>query len=190
MSDTRSIVSTPYDGRGGVVTRETTLISIASSITETDIFNRIISKNIMGIHRMLRLSLIGAKLNNSGAAEAACTFRVYVGGTLRFQDTLALIATSATWVPFNVEVWCAMQDASNTMILGGNLFFGVTAAPNTGIGDTTTDEQSGLAPFGSATGTTFTQDTTADWALRLTWANGTSNANVIFRRHYAIAEVL
>jgi hypothetical protein len=84
-----------------------------------------------------------------------------------------------------------MQNASNVMYLGGRVVTGTQGGATTGIGDLASTSAT-VKPdtIGPATGTTFTQDTTVDWALRITWQNGTSNANVTFRRHYAILELL
>jgi hypothetical protein len=189
MSDTRAVVSQIGDASVRVLARETTLLSIVSSTTETDIFNFTIPANAMGINRALRLTINWTRNNNSGAAETAPTFRVYVGGTLRFQDASNAAASSANWVAGYTQLMLAMQNASNAMILSGIHRQSINTAPSTGIGDI-----AGTADFGgeigSATGTTFTQDTTSNWILRVTWANGTNNAAVQFRRHYAVLELI
>lgn len=189
MSDTRSIFTQYGETTGRVVARETTLLSIVSSVTETDIFNVTIPANVMGRNRALRLSLFYARLNNSGATETAPRLRVYVGGTERFSDLSIALANATTWVAGQIEVLLAMQNATNTMILSGMNRQSIATAPTTGIGDIAGTADIGGA-FGSATGTTFTQDTTADWVLRLSWANGTNNALTEFRRHYALLELL
>ena len=189
MSDPRSVFAQTGEGDVRVVARATTLLSIVSSVTETDIFNIAVPGNIMGIHRMLRLTLLYTRLNNSGGAETAPTFRAYVGGTLRVQDASNAAANSANWVAGQIQLWLAMQNANNAMILSGLIRQSVNTAPNTGIGDIAGSADFG-GPVGSATGTTFTQDTTADWILRVSWANGTNSASVEFRRHYAILELL
>ena len=184
-----AMVAAPGEARR-VLARETSLIQIASSVTETDIFNQTVRGNILSTNRMLRLLIVGARFNNSGAAEAAPTLRVYTGGTVRYADPGLALANNTAWVPVIYELFFCMQDSATTMYLGGRLMEGVAGGATTGIGNFATDEITSSAPIGSASGTTFTQDTTVDWVLRVTWQNGTNNANVIFRRHYAILELL
>lgn len=179
----------PADRFPLILRSEATLLSIVSSVTETDLLNFSVPANIMGISRALRCTICYTRLNNSGAAETAPTFRVAVDGTTRFQDASNAAAASANWVAGYIEFMLAMQNASNTMILSGFLRQSVNTAPTTGIGDIAGSADFGGA-FGSATGTTFTQATNAAWNLRVSWQNGTNAATVEFRRHYLLLELL
>jgi hypothetical protein len=177
-------------GAPEVLAREVTLISIASSVTETDIFNQTIAANVMGNNRLLRLKILAARLNNSGATETAPTFRVYTGGTVRYADAVVALSTNSNWAALWIELLFAMQNATNAMFFNGLICpQSVAGGATTGIGNAANAAIDGDA-LGSASGTTFTQDTTANWDLRVTWQNGTNNANVIFRRHYAMLELL
>lgn len=171
------------------ILREVTLIDLNTSTTETDIFNSTVPANVMESNRMLRLNLDCDVLNNSGGAETARTLRVYVGGTLRFQDTMTLVANGATRQPLNIVVNIGMQNATNTMHMWGVVIMGAGAtAPNTGLGDTATDET--LVTAAISSNGTFTQDSTATFAVRVTMQHGTNNANVSTRRQYACLEVV
>ena len=173
-----------------IIARENTLISIASSVTETDIFNKTIKGGTMGTNRLLRLLLIGARFNNSGATEAQGSLRIYIGGVKQYDDGYVALGTNASWAPVYLEVLLGMQNASNTMYMGGFVLpTGTQGSATTGIGNLSNAAMDG-DPLGSASGTTFTMDATVDWALRVSWQLGTNNANVIFRRHYALLELL
>ena len=170
-----------------VLGREATLITIVSSVTETDIFNFTVPANVMSTNRVARLTLIGDRLNNSGANEVAVTYRVYIGGTLRYEDAGAVLGANAQRIPFLLNVFLAMQNASNVMVMGGHMLLGSVAA-TTGIGNAATDEISTDAPFG--TSGTFTQDTTIAFAVRVTVQLGSNLATVDFRRQYAVLELV
>jgi hypothetical protein len=174
-----------------ILAREATLISIVSSVAETDIFNFTVPANAMGSNRMLRLTLLGDRLNNSGAAETAPTFRVYTGGTVRYQDAGAALASSATRRVASMVLHFAMQNATDTMIMSASAVYSgaAAAAATTGIGDFAGAGNT-VQSFAIASDGTFTQDTTSNWALRVSWQNGTNAATVEFRRHYAVLELV
>jgi hypothetical protein len=179
-------------GYVSVLARESSLISIVSNVTETTIFSNNIAANTMGTDRALRLTFNAARLNGSGVSETGPTFRLYVGGVEVFEDVCLALGNSTVWVPQWLQINLAMQGTSSTMHFAGISYSGlaVTAAA-TGIGDLAqAGNTSQAVAFGAAAGTTFLQDTTAQWALRATWQNGTNAATVEYRRHYAILELL
>ncbi len=174
-----------------ILAREPTLITIASSVTETDIFNFTVPANAMGTTRMARLKILAARLSNTGLlAEAAPTFRVYTGGTVRYADAAVALGNNASWSSLWIELLFAMQNANNVMYFNGLIHpQSVQGGATTGIGNAANAAIDGDA-IGPVAGATFTQDTSVAWALRVTWQNGTNNANVIFRRQYAVLELL
>jgi hypothetical protein len=172
------------------LSRETTQLNIVSSTTETNIFNFTIPANTMQTDRMVRLTIFADRLNNSGAAETAPTFRVYTGGTLRYADASVALANNANRTPIVITVMCAMCGTNSLMSLRGVVLDGTQGGATTGIGNLATDEITSTTPFGPALGGTYTNNTAVDWDLRVTWQNGTNNANVSFRRQYAILELL
>jgi hypothetical protein len=170
------------------VAREVTLINIVSSVAETDIFNQTIAANLMSTNRMLRLTIHYDRLNNSGATETAATLRVYTGGTVRYADAGLALPANASRVPGRYVFEFGMQNASNVMILNGILLQHTAGGATTGLGNKATDEIGENCPM--ASNGTFTQDTTAAWALRVTMQLGTNASTVDFRRHYAVLELV
>ncbi len=69
-----------------VLFREPTLVTIANSTAETNIFNQTIPGGAMGTNRMLCVKIFGDRRNNSGATETPGTFRIYLGGIVQYED--------------------------------------------------------------------------------------------------------
>jgi hypothetical protein len=66
--------------------RDTTLVDLVSSITETDLIGVAgtgiaIPANTLGTQRVLRISILGDLFNNSGVNGDGVTFKVYYGGS-------------------------------------------------------------------------------------------------------------
>lgn len=170
-----------------VLAREVTLINIVSDASETNIFNQTVAANRMETNRMLRLSIFGDFLNNSGGTSAP-TIKVKVGGTTIYDDATFAMAAGANRFPVRMQFEFAMQNATNTMHLSGVVGIGNAGGATTGIGNLATDESNVDAEVSS--GGTFTRDTTSSFAVVVTWTNSASDANISFRRQYAVLELV
>jgi hypothetical protein len=170
-----------------VLAREVTLINIVSSAAETDIFNQTVAANRMETNRMLRLTIVGDFLNNSGSTSSP-TIKVKVGGTTIYDDATAALASGANRFPVRMTFEFGMQNANNTMHLSGVVGIGNAGGATTGIGNLATDESNVDAEISS--GGTFTQATTSSFAVQVTWTNSASDANISFRRQYAVLELV
>lgn len=173
-----------------VLFRDASTVTITNSTVETDILNYTVPAGVMSDNRAIRVTLLGARLNNSGAAEAAPTFRIYLAGTVQFADAAVALANGTTWAPVAMEFFIAKMGAS--AYLGGIVSAqGLQGGATTGIGDLAGATTNRCAQIiGSAAGAPFTLNTDVAWQLRVTWQNGTANANVTFRRHYALVELI
>ncbi len=171
---------------GGVINRVASTVTIGGS-TETTIYSYTVPANTMGTNKALRLTMIGDRLNDSGATKTI-TLRVKFGGTTLYQDVTATFAdANLNRYPWNATVVLANQDATNAQTLGGQINFGInTTVPATGFGDLGVDEIIAATPFVGVAGTI---DTTQDRLLEVTVQHSASHASNNIRLHYALLEL-
>ena len=160
LSDVTSTIS-------AVLNRSTSTTTIVNDSAEQTLYSQSIAANLLSTNRMLRLTIFGSYLNNSGSNKTA-QLKVKFGSTTLFDDVTAGLITGATDRPFFLQCWLANKGATNSQLLVGNFWMGRPAPPTSGIGDLgaqmSTDNQSVVAPLGG----TATEDTTAAKTLSVT----------------------
>lgn len=172
----------------GVLDRAVTQNDVVNTAAETSFYSFSVPANVLDTQKMLRLTLYGDYLNNSGAGRTL-TIRVKFGGNTYYNDVSGTLAASASRHPFRWEVLLGNRNATNVQSIGGYFSMGIAGGATTGLGD--------LATF--ATNTTGFEtpfyndgavDTTAARTLEVTVQHSTNNASLSIRRQMAILEVL
>lgn len=165
----------------------TSELDLVSSAAETNIYTKAVAAGDMSTNRTLRCTIIGDYLNNSGSARTLLLgIYMLTGGTPLWKDvTGTSIAASATRREWRIVFEIANLNSASVQKLAGEFTITApTAGSGGGIGDI--DGNALVAPFGGAA----TQDTASAWTLYFTAQHGASDANLSFRKKYALLEIL
>lgn len=176
----------------GVYERSTSAVDVVSSAAETDLYSKSILAGHLSSDRMLRLTLLGDYLNNSGSTQTI-TLRFKYGATTMFGD-VASVATGANRYPLLIVAHIAVLGATNSQWLAGSIALGSPLAGSVaGRGDI----DGGMDPNANWSGSSLfafdgsaAEDSTAAKTLAVTAQHGASNANLSIRKHYAALELL
>lgn len=170
----------------------TAALDVVSTTTETSVYSKSISAGDMSAERMLRLTLVGDYMNNSGG-PVDITLRVKFGATTVYAGVNGVGTSDPDRAPLILELWFANLDAT-TQRLAGVLNFGWRGpAPTTGQGSLNFGDP--LASGGgdmthTVIGGTSAEDTTSAKTFEVTVQHGTSSAGLSFRRHFAVLELV
>lgn len=172
----------------GVIDRQVTQNDVVNTLTETSFYSFSVPANVLDTQKMLRLTIYGDYLNNSGAGRTL-TVRVKFGGTTYYNDVSGTLAASASRHPFRWEILVGNRNATNVQSIGGYLSMGVAGGATTGIGDmgTFATNTTGLeTPFYNDGAI----DTTVAQTLEVTVKHSTNHASLSIRRQMAILEIM
>ena len=179
-----------------VLTRTTAGVDVASTVSETSLFNYSVPAGIMGTTRALRLTLIGDWLYNNNIADTF-TLRAKFGGTTQYAETTGGAPIGATRQPWVLTLYIANLNAANSQYVGGHLLSGrETLAASTGIGNMSMldagSATNNLNPTGGVIGITTlgSIDTAAAATLDITAQWSASSANDSWRMRYGVLEVV
>jgi hypothetical protein len=95
----------------GAIDRVTSAIDITNTTVETTLYSKVIPAGMMGIDRMLRLSLMGTFKHDS--TSDSMIVRVKLGGTTIIQDTMGNNSSGSPRWPWTLELWLACTGAAN-----------------------------------------------------------------------------
>lgn len=151
---------------GGLIAAQLTDVSVVNSTTETNLVNLIAPAGILQPADVLRLTVYGDFLNNSGAA-VTYAFKLYFGATALLTSNAFSFSASASRGKFTATADIAMTDVA-AQRAGMSLLF--TAQSATALPITT--GAATAAGWGSST-----EDPTTAKAVRLTATLGTANAS-------------
>jgi hypothetical protein len=163
----------------GDLSRAASLLDVVNSVAETSLFSFSLPANLLGTNRMVRLTLFGDYLNNSGATRTV-TFKAKYGATTLFNDVTLALAASASRRPFRAEVELANQGATNAQVLSGLISLGLPGGTTSGLGDL-----SGLPVLVNHLFGSSAEDSTAAKTLDLTVTHSAASASLSIRRQYA-----
>ena len=168
----------------GDVARTASLLDVVNSVAETSLFSFSVPANALGTNRMLRLTLFGDYLNNSGATRTV-TFKAKYGATTLFNDATLALAASASRRPFRFELQLANQGATNAQVLSGLISLGLAGGTTSGLGDLSALPALMNHIFGASV-----EDSTAAKTLDVTATHSAANASISIRRQYACLELV
>lgn len=184
----------------GVLDRSLSTVDIVSTNAETTLWSKQVAAGAMSTNRLLRATLAGDYLNNTGAVQAL-TVSVKFGGTTILKDAIGDLGDdinfSANRRPFGVELWVANLDSATTQRAFCKVWLGSIAGATTGIGDlsnmvevTATSQENAPVPGILASSSTHAIDTTAAKTLLIAVTHSASDANLSCRKHFAYLELL
>lgn len=169
----------------GDLSRAATLLDVVNTVVETSIFSFSVPANMLGTNRMLRLTLFGDYLNNSGAGSTL-NLKVKFGATTLYSEITASFASSAQRRAMNLVLWLAAQNSASAQVLGGLFALASNAAATTGLGDLNANATLSN-PIGQATSA---EDSTAAKTLDVLVTHGVAAATISARRFYACLELV
>jgi len=167
-----------------VIYRSSTLISVASSVTITDILNFSVPAGMLGTNKMIRGKLVCDYLNN-GAATSTLTITAVYGATTMFADATAANAIDADVRPCSIDFTLSALGATNSQRFDGVVEFGNVNTATTGVGDMGATDTGSWGIQGAAA-----EDSTAAKTLQIRVTHSKNNANTRFRMHYATLELI
>lgn len=169
----------------GVYDRETSEVDIVNTAVGSALYSKSIGAGHMSTDRMLRCTIQGDYLNNSGVSQTL-TLTVSLGATAAWQDlTTVAIPTDADRRPFRIVVEIANRASASVQNMTGTFWLGAAVAGSgAGIGDI--DAANNVIVFGG----TAAEDTSVAKSLTISAAHGVANANLSIRKRYAMLELL
>lgn len=164
----------------------TALELVANDATD-DIYSKVIPAGLLGTSGMLRLTLLGDYLNNSGSLFQH-TLGVTFGGVTLFNSALAgTIPTATGRRPWRLDLNLTNLGVTNAQHLNGRMVMGAGGAA-TGLGDAGGSKAWDF-PFASAD-TNPAVDTTVAQTLTVNIGDDGTHANTRWRRKYACLELV
>ena len=93
--------------------RDVTETEVVNTTTETTVYSYSVPANTLGTNKLLRLTLIGDYLNNSGT-DKTLTLKITYGATSLLNQAFTFIATSASRRAIPLESWLSANNATNS----------------------------------------------------------------------------
>ncbi len=168
----------------GTYTRATTTVDVVSTATETTLFSQSVGAGHMSSDRMLRLTLLGDYLNNTGASEDP-RLRVKWGGTTIWDQVPSVIGSNANRRPFRAVVEIANLNSATSQYMSGVMAIG-SANATVGIGSANPADAGGMI----ASAGLLSVNTASAAVIAVTAQHDTSSANLSLRVRYGILELL
>jgi len=172
-----------------VYDRDAGTVTIINDSTEQTIYSQTILANDLTHEKMLRLTVFGAYLHNNAGGDTL-TVRVKFGGTIILHDSTNFAATTgANQQPWRWDLLLANLGATNAQVATLTALYPKAnkAAPTVGIGDIDMVDPM-TAQLGMSVASTI--DTTADKDLVVTVQWSAASVNNMWRKHYALLELL
>lgn len=173
-----------------VLDRTGTVVDVQNTTTKTGIYSVTVPGNTLGANGAVKITIIGTYTNISGAG-ATLTIDLSWGGTAFlntiWEDTTASIASNATSRPVKIEVIIGNLNSTGAQWSNITVSIGNVAAATAGAGDLAT------AAFAYAVGDNFSglgADTTSNQIIGIEVQHSVANANILFSKKYAWAEVM
>lgn len=168
----------------GILDQSTAEFDLVNTAAGGTMYDKSVAANAMSTDRLLRCTILGDYLNNSGTSQSL-TMSVQLGGTLLWGDsTTATITTSAVRRLFRLTFEIANLGSASVQTLSG---FWVLSAPvaGSGAGLGAIDSGSVNAPLAG----TGAKDTTGALTLAWTAQHGAASTNISLRKKYALLEL-
>lgn len=172
-------------GGSSVLDRKTTVTSINTSTTETDMYTYSVPGGTFSTNKSIRVTFIADYLNNSGGASNF-TVKVKYGATTVFSSGAISMAASATRdAVFGTFVISAFG-ATNAQKSSGDLRVQSNGGGVAGVANA----QSASMQIFSAVHTGVTEDSTGALNLKITFQHGSSGATIEGSLYTVVTELL
>lgn len=174
----------------GVIDRATADLDIVNTTVETTLYSFAVPANALGTNGLLRFTVFGDYLNNSGAGETM-TLRIKFGGTTLYQDVTGSIAAATARRPFRIVGEIGNKGATNVQFLVAHWELGAAGSATTGIGDIGAGGATGeIGQHVVASAGDAAIDTTLAATLDITIAHSVASLSISMRRKYAVLELI
>lgn len=179
ITDKRLMIN-PY----GTIARLGSVVTVVSTVSETDLISWTVLGGLMSTNRTLRLTLIGDTINNSGATTTLA-LKLSFGGTVVWTDTSGTIAASASRRPFFFQANISNVNSASVQYEAGFFLHGSAGGATTGLGDLSAAGQRETVFSGSGT-----INTASDAVVLVRAQHGNSASTIDIRVQHAILEIL
>lgn len=168
----------------GILDQSTSAVDVVSTAAATNLHSVSLPAGCMSTDRMVRVTVLGDYLNNTGISQTL-SLAVVLQGTIMWQDlTTASIGTDADRRPFIMQFQIANTASASVQVLRGTWWLGVAAAGSgAGIGDID------LSLLTTVFGGSAAENTALARTLSFSAQHGASNANLSIRKQYALVEL-
>ncbi|MDZ4340442.1 MAG: hypothetical protein U1B94_09570 [candidate division NC10 bacterium] len=166
-----------------VLNRDVTENEVVNTAAETTVYSFSVPGGTLGTDKMLRLTLLGSYLNNSGAGSEI-TYRVKYGATTIMTALTRVFASDASRRAVRLICLLAAQNATNAQVAHGDE---LTCNPG-GVAGATTDFDTGEHRTGFHD--SIAEDSTAAKTLSVTVQWGGANAARSFKCEVVQLELL
>lgn len=168
----------------GILERSTAAVDVVNTAASTNLYSVSLAANSMSIDRMVRVTVLGDYLNNTGSSQTL-SLAVVLNATIMWQDlTTATIPTDVDRRPFVMEFYVANVASASVQILRGTFWLGAAVAGSgAGIGDI--DGSLLTSVFGGSAA----ENTALARTLSFSAQHGAANANLSIRKTYALTEL-
>lgn len=163
-------------------------VSVGNSGSEGTLYSVAVPGNTLGANGLLRVTLSGSYLNNSGAARGF-TIKIKFGGVTLYEDLTSstAFAASSTLRQWSLRAYLGNANATNVQRM--NFIFSMSGLSTaiTGSGDIAG------SPFiaeRAMVGIDGSSDTTSAQTFEVTITHTTAHASLTMTRHISLAEVL
>jgi hypothetical protein len=170
---------------GGVFLRLMDELNVGNTAAETEIFSCLIPGGKLETNKMLRLTINGDYLGN-GAADRTMTLKIKYGATTLYNDVTNTMGTTASRRAMRFVIELCNRNVTNSQALGGLLLISDAGGTTNGLGDFADDETFAYTCISGVS----TEDSTDDLSLVVTITHSAAEANVSYRRQYAVLEVV
>ena len=157
-----------------------TQLDVVSTASDTVIYTNVIGGGTLKTDGALRLLLLGDYKNSSGTGKTF-TLTVTFGSTIMYKDATGSFTSTANRAPMHIDLYLSAADSPSAQTLSGFVTEGDRfGAVTTGIGDLAT----AAGVFG--VGGTAAEDTSVNKTLEVKLQHSASDANVSYRRNFAL----
>jgi hypothetical protein len=167
-----------------ILDRDVTQAEVVSTVTETTVYTYSVPGGTLGTTKMLRLTLQGDVLNNTGVNRTNTVRVKYGGTTLAVFDAVAL-STSASRRALYLSTVLAAQNATNAQ----TSFAWLVQGADVGVTGADGQDTSGTGPT-YAMHNAVAEDSTTALAFVVTFELSAADANLSGRCNTAHLEVL
>lgn len=158
--------------------RDMSAVDVDNTTAETELFSYTIPAGTLSVDNAVKLDLGGDLLSNGGGA-INFTWRVYLGGTVIWRDTIS-IGVDVDRAPWWFTLTLAAKGSDAEQILAGFGMIGFQATPTTGKGSWSTSANETPIWNGS-----IAVDCSVDQDFTVSVEMGTAHANGEVHKGYA-----
>ena len=169
-----------------VIDRVTTQVDIVNTSVESTLYSYSLVGGTLGANGILRLTIHGDFLNDSGST-AAFDFILKLGGVVVWKDNSSDFADAGTTrLPWTLVLYIHNRNSESSQYVGGQLIVGTATLGTTGISFASNDEINAISPISA----TSAINTASTQTLSFHIDHATANAQISCRANLIMLEKL